>query len=179
MVFKVGQSPVTRGHGKGIRLLREIAIYTGDDCVIWPYSRTRGYGTFGFDGKIHYAHRFMCELVNGPAPAGHEAAHSCGNGHRGCITPKHLSWKTPVENQADRKVHGTAKKPGSARYKLTAEQVAEIRALKGTKTHAEIAAVYGCTRENIGAILRGKNWSTGLYDPQGVHRRAQVAPNGS
>jgi hypothetical protein len=48
----------------------------------------------------------MCKLVNGDPPAGYETAHSCGNGHLRCITPKHLHWKTPAQNQQENSKRG-------------------------------------------------------------------------
>jgi hypothetical protein len=154
--------PHNKGKGEGIAFLRAHVGYQGDDCLIWPFCRIRGYGIVNFDGQRNIrAHRVMCELVRGPAPSDvHEAAHSCGNGHGGCINPRHLSWKTPVENQADRKAHGRAGRgpAGWRREKLTPEQVAEIRALKGKKSQDAIAAMFGCTRENIGRIHRGVSW---------------------
>lgn len=152
--------PKTKGNGRGITLLRSLLAHEGDECVIWPFHRIRGYGVLGVNGEHYKAHRLMCEMIHGPAPSEeYQAAHSCGNGHGGCVNPRHLSWKTPTENQADRKIHGTSgrRMPGR-RYKLTIEQVAQIRALKGQKSQDEIATMFGCTRENIGLIHRGINW---------------------
>ena len=82
--------------------------YRGDDCVLWPYSTdTKGYAqvTVGVR-QIKKANRIMCELAYGPPPTPrHQAAHSCGIRH--CINPRHLSWKTQSENEADKKIHGT------------------------------------------------------------------------
>lgn len=85
-----------RGEGKTIKWLRAHTDYSHDWCLIWPFvSKLHGYGQFGYLGKNYYAHRFMCELAHGPAPSPlHEAAHSCGRGHEGCVNPQHLSWKT-------------------------------------------------------------------------------------
>lgn len=163
---------MTKGNGKGIAFLRAHVAYQGDDCLPWPFCRIRGYGSVSVNGTIFKAHRLMCEMFRGQAPTeDHEAAHECGNGHLGCVNPKHILWKTPIENQADRKVHGTAGKlmPGR-RYKLTVEQVAEIRALKGAKSQDEIAAMFCCTRENIGRIHRGLNWTTGKREAGGFSK---------
>jgi DNA-binding CsgD family transcriptional regulator len=134
--------------------------YDYDACLIWPFSTTRGYGSLNVDGVANYAHRAMCELVNGPAPTDeHQAAHNCGNGHRGCVHPLHLAWKTPSENQLDRRDHGTTARSWSYTGRATPEQVEQIRALKGVKTHDEIARQFGFTRQNISAILAGKTFS--------------------
>ena len=129
--------------------------YQGDDCVIWPYSCcTPGYGTFSYHRVVHLAHRFMCEQANGAPPTvRHHAAHSCGN--RRCINPKHLDWKTPSENQKDRKLHGTNNK---LTRRITKRQAEQIRSLKGIETSIETAARYGVTESNIRLIQDGSTW---------------------
>jgi hypothetical protein len=87
----------------------------------------------------------MCELVNGPPPLGALAAHSCGRGHDGCVDPRHLRWAT---------------------YKLTAEQVAEIRSLRGKKTQRQIAEEYGISVGHVCSLQtgrRGGRWGGSEY----------------
>ncbi len=147
-----------RGSGKAVAWLRARVGYQGDDCLIWPFCLCSGYGHFGHEGENHYAHRFMCELVNGPPPTPfHEAAHSCGRGHLGCVSPIHLEWKTTSDNQLDRTLHGT-RNIGGPRGKITFEQAEEIRALKGQKTQQEIAAMFGISRSQVSWIMTGKAW---------------------
>lgn len=126
-----------------------------DRCLIWPFGRTPG--KFASIGKLRArVHRLMCEYRNGPAPSDKpQAAHSCGQGHNGCVNPLHLSWKNNSENQFERFVHSGPTK----RAKLTPVQVAEIRALKGTATPMAIAARYGVSEVNIRGILSGKLWN--------------------
>lgn len=153
-----------RGKGKAIAFLREHVSYTGENCLIWPMSRDRdGYGMLGFEGKHYKAHRWMCEAIHGPAPSPDaHAAHECGNGHRGCVNPRHLIWKTPTANARDRLRHGTARfGKGRPARKLTVEQVQEIIALKGQKSHLELAAIYNVTDSNIRKIQQGISWRGG------------------
>jgi len=149
-----------KGDGLCIQWLKEHSSYPRQDwCLIWPFSTARGYGHFGHLGVSYYAHVYMCELVHGPAPTDrHQAAHSCGMGHESCVNPHHLSWKTPEENQQDKRLHGTAQKHGRLRFKLSMEEVAHIRALAGQKTHDELARLFGVSRRNIGAIIDGRSW---------------------
>jgi hypothetical protein len=94
-----------KGNGAAVKWLRDRATYNGDGCLIFPFSRNpqKGYGMFGNNGELLYAHRFMCELANGPPPTRkHQTLHSCGNGHGGCVHPQHLSWGTNSDNQRDR-----------------------------------------------------------------------------
>lgn len=165
MTMRTAKTPISTESrqfkgGDGMTWIRVSAKYTGDECLIWPMNRPRGYPMVMCDGKLRYAHRVMCELVNGQPPTPtHEAAHSCGRGNQGCMTPRHLSWKTRSENQAERRSHGTHGKgmPGR-RYKLTAETAAEIRTKIGTMTNDALAAQYGVTRSNIRQIELGKIW---------------------
>src|SRR5690349_16534473 len=73
------------------------------DCLKWPFADDgKGYGVIKVDGRQQYAHRIMCTLVNGEPPTElHETAHSCGNGHLGCVHPGHVRWATRAENHAD------------------------------------------------------------------------------
>lgn len=151
------------GQGKCYLWLKAHESHQDDACLIWPFFRKEtGYGHFGHMGKMHRAHRFMCELAHGPAPSPtHVAAHECGKGHLGCVNPKHLSWKTPEENRADRQRHGTAKRNFPGRVKLTAEQVAEIRSLLGKESQLSLAKRFGISRNYIYCIKAGLTWAEG------------------
>lgn len=152
---------------EGMDWLRAHVAHDGAECLIWPRFRDpNGYGRVPgeLDGRrtILWAHRVMCELVNGPCPPDHEAAHSCGRGKFGCVHPKHLSWKTRTANQLDRALHGTKSVGGyrtQSRQKLNPEKVREIRAMKGTKTQRELAAQFGVTDATIRDVYSGKSWA--------------------
>ena len=138
--------------------------HDSEECLIWPFSRSRGYAQVSVNRKIKKASRIMCEKVHGPPPTPkHEAAHSCGCGHLGCINPKHLSWKTRSENQQDRRKHGTHGRGANMRtrrigFKLNPELVAEIRTIGNTVSKEELGRRYGVTPSNIAKILSRKSW---------------------
>lgn len=140
-------APSNKGKGQAIRWLLDHVTYAGDGCLPWPFARNpeKGYGVFGHNGEHHYAHRYMCELVKGPPPTPrHQAGHSCGLGHEGCVHPLHLAWKTNTQNQRDRITHGTTtRNPPGARRKLTLEQIEEVRALKGKVSQYDLARRFG------------------------------------
>lgn len=138
--------------------IRDVALpYQGDDCLIWPFHRERtGYGRFGQGPKRRiFAHRYICEWINGPPPtAEHHAAHSCGNGREGCVNRRHLRWATPIENQQDGRQY-PARKMGMAK-------ASEIRALKGVLTEDTVAAKYGVSERTVRRIFQGQIWASGL-----------------
>lgn len=124
-----------------------------DDCVKWPFSTTVGYGQTWWDGRPALATRVICELKHGPAPTPkHQAAHSCGKGHEGCVNHRHLRWATRKENEMDKTAHGTRGKA------LTPEAVVEIKALRGAMTGVAIAERYGVHPATISGIFCGKSW---------------------
>lgn len=150
-------NPPMRGKGEGYAFLMAHKDDEDGPCVIWPMSHNdTGYGCFGHLGKKHYAHRFMCELANGPPPTPtHEAAHNCGNGQGGCVHPKHLEWKTASENHMDRRRHGTAVTSRCGFYgKIAGPQRDEIRSLAATHTQRQLAAKYGVAFQTISRIIR-------------------------
>jgi hypothetical protein len=170
-------APKNKGQGRAHKWLLDHVAYPHDYCLIWPFSRTRGYGHFRhLGGQLQYAHRYMCELVNGPAPEGHEAAHSCGRGDDGCINPGHLSWKTKTDNALDCADHGTQAKHRTGRQgKLTTSQVAEIRTsgLKG----CELAKLFGVHETTISNIRTGRSRKSLNKDPRtGFYIRDLVTP---
>lgn len=151
-------------NGAPDEFLRVAAAYLGNDCIFWPFaSSSSGYGQIGVgDGKRQLVHRIICEKIRGPAPWDKPvSAHSCGNGHLGCITPVHLRWATNLENASDMILHGRStrgeKCPTS---KLTDELVLEIhrRATYGRSTQRDIAAEFGIAQTLVSMIKLGKRW---------------------
>ena len=135
---------------------------TTDDCLIWPYSRQGGgYGSICRHGKWRTVASLVCEDLYGQPPTPqHEAAHSCGNGHLGCVNPRHLRWATHSENLADRVEHGTAnrgERHGNA--KITRHDVRAIRMMAGKRSQREIAEALGTTRNIVQRVIYGETWA--------------------
>lgn len=141
--------------------LAEHISYDGDECLIWPFSRNRtGYGTYQSPNGGTNAHRYMCVLAHGAPPTPrHEAAHTCGNGHLGCVHPGHLRWATLEENKADMVDHDTHHR-GERHHgaKLTENHVRSIRAMKGKATLGTIAEKFGVSRALVCLIHNRKAW---------------------
>jgi hypothetical protein len=151
------------GHGEPQRFYREVVLpYDGGDCLIWPFSTHRnGYAQMRVDGHLVTVSRMLCEATNGPPPTSkHHAAHSCGNGRSGCVTKRHLLWKTKAENEADKLVHGTHNRgERHPMSKLTEAQAREILSLKGAELQRVIADRYGISNQAVSNIQIGKTWS--------------------
>ena len=147
--------------GSTISWLAAHANYSGDDCISWPFAHLPdGRPHMRLKGRSVRPSRIICEMAHGAAPSDiHHAAHSCGNGHLGCLNPRHLRWATPVENAADKVEHGTVV-AGEAHYasKLTAADVREIRRLHGQIYQREIAEKFGVQITAVNKILNGKSW---------------------
>lgn len=134
----------------------------GDDCVLWPFAKLgRGYGQIKINGQHVPAHRVVCAILNGPPSTPmHQAAHSCGKGHLGCVNPRHLRWATPAENSADRIEHGTHMRGSEAPHcKLTEDQVREIRRAPVGTSLVELGRKFGVTPDAISAIINRKSWA--------------------
>lgn len=141
--------------------------YQGDDCLIWPYTRSiPGYGQMAFKGRRHNVSRLACMHHHGPPPTDtHQAAHNCGGGRNGCVNPKHVEWKTPSENMADKVIHGTDNR-GEKNYrsKLTKELVLEIVRLKDVDIKLRggqkaIAKRYGIDQSTVSDLWTGRRWA--------------------
>lgn len=140
--------------------LRSHAEWTGEDCLIWPFSRNpSGYACqVRVDGRITYAHRHMCEMAHGPAPSPDmDTAHSCGRGRAGCVNPRHLRWATRLENMADSvRLGAIARGRDKPNAKLTEADVLAIRQFSGRLPQRAIAAKLGVSQQLVSQVVRGK-----------------------
>ena len=148
--------------GEAQRFFETVVLaYDGDECLKWPYNTVKGYGVLHQDGRGVLVSRLSCEAANGPPPTPeHHAAHLCGKGHEGCVTKRHLSWKTRAENEEDKIIHGTrVRGEKHAWAKITEADAREIIALKGKMLQRDIAEKFNISRPAVGMIHRGKNWA--------------------
>lgn len=136
--------------------------HDGEECLFWPHTRlTNGYGVVQTDdGRRRIASRVMCEVAHGmPIHEDMQAAHSCGNGNKGCMNPKHLRWATVIDNCHDKYDHGThlygEKAPWS---KLTEHQVKQAKYELSHVSGPKIAAMLGVSPWTIYSIRQGRIW---------------------
>jgi hypothetical protein len=131
----------------------------GDDCLIWPFARNTDSG-YAVKGGA-YVHVIVCQKTHGDPPTSeHEAAHSCGNGHKGCVHPRHLRWATTAENHADKRIHGTmatGRRNGNA--VLTEDNVRYIRSAPKERTTSALAKELGAGFNTVRMVRIGKSWT--------------------
>ena len=90
------------------------------------------------------AHRVSYERANGPIPDDLIVHHRCGQ--KDCVNPSHLKALTHREHALLHRGTG----------RITFEQAAEIRSLKGVVTQVELAKRYGISRRYVRMILNGE-----------------------
>lgn len=123
-------------------------------CWEWIGCKVRGYGQFGFEGKVQYAHRVSWKLLNGD-PLDLKVLHKCDN--PSCVNPNHLFLGTQKENIDDmlsknRQVKGEQKPD----VKLTKKQVLEIRHSK--LSQRKLSKLYNVCPSHVWHIKNHKKW---------------------
>ena len=142
---------------KKIAFIKSILKTKSQDCIKFPFAcDSKGYGTVFYKGKTYGAHRFVCRIVHGKPPNKYDyvAAHSCGNGHLGCINPNHLSWKTYAENNFDKILHDTH---GVSLSNTQVSQILQLISL-GFVKQKHIAQMYSCSTATVSLIKKKKIW---------------------
>lgn len=114
--------------GDVVKEIEKVLKSETDECIFSNYSRNKaGYPRVRIKGKTKLLHRHILEIYKGsPIEVKMEAAHSCGNGHLGCINPKHLDWKSKISNVDDSIKHGT-KHTGDKNFSF--EDITKMRKL--------------------------------------------------
>lgn len=104
-------------------------------------------------------HRLVLGAFVGPCPEGMEGCH--GDGDAGNNRLANLRWDTPVNNNADKRRHGTHLQGSRLSWAvLKEEDIPIIRtAFAGGETQTAIAARYGVQQPAISRVLSGKSWA--------------------
>lgn len=165
-------SKIKAVRGAGLAFLLANVEHSDHECLTWPFGRTyKGYAQTGRTSvngvQTDNACRLMCALAHGAPPSpSHQAAHSCGNGHLGCVNPRHLRWATPKENSADMILHGTSGRRNPVVVSnLSADQIRAIFA--DARPAKVISKEFGVPCKCVDAIRQGRSWRsvTGAQKP--------------
>ena len=134
---------------------------TESGCWIWMASlNPKGYGYFGYKGKVLLAHRASYLLHCGEIPEGLLVCHECDV--PACVNPNHLFLGTAKDNTQDMINKGRFKlgvrHQGEAHYqsKLTEKQALDI--LNSSKTYRVLAKEFNVSVTLIGKIKRREAW---------------------
>lgn len=151
-------------------------------CWMWTGSLTNaGYGhmyvRWDRDTRKRVyaqAHRLAYEHYVGHIPDGMYVCHRCDV--RACVNPGHLFLGTHADNMRDMSAKGRwgrnavntgkfrcpadriARGERAWKARLTADQVREIRELRGSATLAELASRYGVSLPTISDICARRTW---------------------
>jgi hypothetical protein len=108
--------------------------------------------------KLRKVHLLVLEAFVGPRPDGMEGCHGSA-GQRDNSLPN-LRWDTPSANQLDRIRDGTDMR-GEKHYnsKLSREDVALIRQLRGVITQENLGSMFGVGRTTVSAVQCGDSWA--------------------
>jgi DNA-binding CsgD family transcriptional regulator len=107
-------------------------------------------------GQLHYVpvHKIVLEAFVGPRPSPrHHGAHKSGDKNNNRLD--NLLWKLPEDNEADKKLHGTAPKGGARKPSHPARVRAILRLVKGGKSYTQVADRFGLHRHSVSRIVRG------------------------
>ncbi len=133
-----------------------------DEHVLWPYALKVGYGAVQYDGSVQYTHRLALQrrepIHDGRNFACHRPTLNCP---RACMNYRHLYWGSFAQNMADMVTDGRSTKgERHGSHRLTEGDVRTVRAhWSSGLTAAEIAPMFGVTRQCISNIVHGYTWA--------------------
>lgn len=104
--------------------------------------------------RWHHVAVLVLEAFVGPRPTiRHEAAHVDGRRENNRLA--NLAWKTREENEADKKLHGSAARQGGRRERLSRHKVRRIRVAAARFSIGKLAKTFGVHRRTVARIVRG------------------------
>ncbi len=102
-------------------------------------------------------HGLVAEAFIGSRPESMEVCHNDGNRDNNALS--NLRYGTALENQRDRRAHGTDPTGSrNGRSKLTDLDVERIRTLSGKRPIRNLASEFGVSESQIRRVQRGEFW---------------------
>lgn len=132
-------------------------VLFSDNCWVWRASASKaGYGTFGLEGKIRYAHRVAWFLCYGDWPQG-ILCHTCDN--RLCVRPSHTYEGTHKTNGRDRSLRGP-------RISSVSEWDRQRILFLGQRgwTHRRVARLVGLSQPFVTRVINGERLVPKQYE---------------
>lgn len=105
-------------------------------------------------------HRIVAEAFFGKCPANMECAHIDGNKFNNHVS--NLEWKTHLDNEKDKIVHGTllsGKNHPNARIGIKLANLIRKDYANNKITYKQLAAKYNLCLNSVAMIIRNESWS--------------------
>lgn len=143
----------------GVVLNNEAGAFLRGRVGPYGHRQVKLRATRGAKPRVFGVHQLVLMAFVGPPPDGYETRHLDGAASNNHLA--NLVYGTVLENQRDRKTHGTAPiGTANGRAKLDPVRVRAIRsALSRGLNQYDIAAAYGVGQAAISRIKRGAAWS--------------------
>lgn len=149
--------------GEPLAFFEEAVMRETDECVLWPYGTSKGYGKVRLLGKRvgSYVHRLALERRVGPPPAGKPFALHGPCHQPACFNYRHLRWGTRSENMLDKVRDGTSSRGTShGQARLTEELVRDIRRRYAAgEPYRKLAAELGIGESTVYHVVNRTSWA--------------------
>jgi hypothetical protein len=103
--------------------------------------------------------RQMIKILYGRIPPGYVAAHTCDNGHLGCVAQAHLELIPHSQNIKDAYARGRKRPTSGPGRRLTKDEAAAIKALRAAGYRvADVVKLLGLTNSTVVSQITGRYW---------------------
>lgn len=121
--------------------------------------RPNGYAVVSISGRKHFVHRLVCMAFHGLPEPSREASHEDGDQTNN--SAGNLCWRTPEQNNALKRLHGTHRQGSDMPWaRLSEALVIAIRSAARMRfaTQTEMASMFGVSRQTIGEVINYRTW---------------------